>query len=145
MFAPPLFRNEFYLIDSSVNGSHVRHQFGSIGKRFAAHGTFSSSQRSSLFGVTLHVTVYRHLCCGFEVTETTLELFDSNFVNAPDVLLQEPSVLGNVTALATFVRWFSVVRSFVSVNIFDVNIHILFASAFVVAIGTVKGFEPFVN
>lgn len=93
----------------------------------------------------MHVTVYRHLCSGFEVAETTLELFDSNFVNAPDVLLQEPSVLGNVTALATFVRWFSVVRSFVSVNIFDVNIHILFASAFVVAIGTVKGFEPFVN
>merc|ERR1719189_969104 len=95
--------------------------------------------------MTLHVSIHRHFGSSFEFAQTTLELLDSDFVDATDMLFKQSPMLGHVTTLSTFVTRFGRSRSFFSMNIFDMNIHVLFSGTFVVAIRTIKRFETFVN
>ena len=131
------------LINGTMNISHVRHQFCGIGEGFTAHGTLASGQRATFFGVALHMPVNAHLGSGLEFAKTTLELLNGDFVDASNVLFKQTTVLSHVPALAAFVAGFSRSRSFFSMNILDVHVHVLFTCAFVVAVGTIKWFQSF--
>jgi hypothetical protein len=123
----------------------MRHQFGGVGEAFATHGTFSSRQRSALFGVRLHVPIYRHLGSGLEFTKATLEFFDCDFMHGANVLLQKSAMLGHVSALTALITWLGRPMASISVNVFDVNIHVLFPGTFVVTIRTIKRLETFMH
>lgn len=123
----------------------MRHQFRGIGERFAAHGALSSRERSAFLGVALHVPIHGHLGRGLEVAKAALELFDRDFVHAPDVLLKESPVLGHMTALSAFIARLGVPSAFLAVDVLDMDVHVLFAGAFIVAIRAVKGLQAFVN
>lgn len=133
------------LVNGAVNVPHVGYQFGCVGKRLAAHRAVAGCQRPTLLGVTLHVPIHRHLSGGLELTEAALELLDGNLVDTANVLLKQPSVFGDVTALTTFVAWLGAARSFVAVDVLDVDVHVLLPGAFVVAVRTVKGLESFMH
>lgn len=128
-------------INGSVNISHMRDQFCSVGEGFATHRTLASGQGATFFGVALHMPVNTHLGSGLEFTKAALELLDGDFVDAADMLFKQTTMFSNVSALTAFVARFCRSRSLFSVNILDVDVHVLFACAFVVAVGTIEWFQ----
>ena len=90
-------------VDCSVNISHMRHQFGSIGERFSAHRTLASGQRAAFLGMTLHVSIDAHLSSSLKFAKTALELFDGDFVYATNMLFKKSAMFSHMTALATLI------------------------------------------
>ena len=110
------------------------HQLGGVRERLAAHGTLAGGEGPPLLRVALHVPVDGHLGTGLEVAKAALELLDRDLVHRSNMLFQQPSVFSDVTTLSALVRRPAKPLALLSVNMLDVNVHVLLAGALVVAV-----------